>query len=83
MNTPLAGATQEIDFKSTSGYAALTFAFLCLAAVPVFIFMRSPPWGRARGIDGGPAWIRTKDQGIHVDRKVSLPRGLSLHPLGV
>jgi len=43
MNTPLAGATQEIDFKSTSGYAALTFAFLCLAAVPVFIFMRSPP----------------------------------------
>src|SRR5262245_50289660 len=43
MNTPLVGGTQEIDFKSTSGYAALTFAFLCLLAIPVFIFMRMPP----------------------------------------
>ena len=41
MNTPTAG-TQEVDFKSSSGYAALVFMFLAIAAIPFAIFARIP-----------------------------------------
>jgi regulator of protease activity HflC (stomatin/prohibitin superfamily) len=41
MNTP--GGTQEVDFKSSSGYAALALMFLALLAIPLAAFMRSPP----------------------------------------
>jgi regulator of protease activity HflC (stomatin/prohibitin superfamily) len=41
MNTPSAG-TQEVDFKSSSGYLALFFIFIALLAIPASIFARSP-----------------------------------------
>jgi regulator of protease activity HflC (stomatin/prohibitin superfamily) len=41
MNTP--GGTEEIDFKSSSGYAALVLMFLALLAIPFFILSRVPP----------------------------------------
>jgi len=41
MNTP--GGTEEIDFKSSSGYAALVIMFVALIAIPVSIFGRMPP----------------------------------------
>jgi regulator of protease activity HflC (stomatin/prohibitin superfamily) len=41
MNTP-GGGTQEVDFKSSSGYAALGFIFLALVAIPFAIYLRSP-----------------------------------------
>jgi hypothetical protein len=41
MNTPSAG-TQEVDFKSSSGYLALFFIFIALLAIPASIFVRSP-----------------------------------------
>ena len=41
MNTP--GGTDEVDFKSSSGYAALVMMFLSLIAIPFFIFARMPP----------------------------------------
>jgi regulator of protease activity HflC (stomatin/prohibitin superfamily) len=41
MNTP-GGGTQEVDFKSSSGYAALGFIFLALVAIPFAIYVRSP-----------------------------------------
>jgi regulator of protease activity HflC (stomatin/prohibitin superfamily) len=37
MNAP--GATEEVDFKSFSGYLALLLAVVALAAIPVHIFM--------------------------------------------
>ena len=40
MNTP--GGTEEVDFKSSSGYAALVIMFLALLAIPFFIFARMP-----------------------------------------
>jgi regulator of protease activity HflC (stomatin/prohibitin superfamily) len=42
MNTPNAG-TEEVDYKSMSGYLQLSFAFLALLAIPFFIFARLPP----------------------------------------
>jgi hypothetical protein len=42
MNTPGTG-TEEVDFKSSSGYAALFFMFLALIAIPIAAYMRSPP----------------------------------------
>jgi hypothetical protein len=42
MNTPGSG-TEEVDFKSSSGYAALFFMFLALIAIPLAAYMRSPP----------------------------------------
>ena len=43
MNTPMPGSgTEEVDFKSSSGYAALVFMFLALLAIPFFIFARVP-----------------------------------------
>jgi regulator of protease activity HflC (stomatin/prohibitin superfamily) len=41
MNTPGTG-TQEIDFKSSSGYLALVFIFIALIAIPIGIVMRLP-----------------------------------------
>ena len=41
MNTP--GGTEEVDFKSSSGYAALVLMFLSLLAIPFFILSRLPP----------------------------------------
>ncbi len=41
MNTPGTG-TQEIDFKSSSGYLALVFIFVALIAIPGGILMRLP-----------------------------------------
>jgi regulator of protease activity HflC (stomatin/prohibitin superfamily) len=41
MNTP--GGTQEVDFKSSSGYLALLFIFIALVAIPVGAFLRLPP----------------------------------------
>src|SRR4051794_3723829 len=41
MNTP-AGGTEEVDFKSSSGYGALGFAFIALLAIPFFAFARAP-----------------------------------------
>ncbi len=40
MNTP--GGTEEVDFKSSSGYAALVIMFIALIAIPVSIFGRMP-----------------------------------------
>jgi regulator of protease activity HflC (stomatin/prohibitin superfamily) len=43
MNTPLPGSgTEEVEFKSSSGYAALAFMFLALLAIPFCIFARVP-----------------------------------------
>ena len=42
MNRP--GATEEVDFKSSSGYTALVLMFLSLVAIPFFIFSRMPPF---------------------------------------
>jgi regulator of protease activity HflC (stomatin/prohibitin superfamily) len=41
MNTAAAG-TQEVDFKSSSGYLALVFIFVALLAIPGGIFLRLP-----------------------------------------
>jgi regulator of protease activity HflC (stomatin/prohibitin superfamily) len=43
MNTPVVGVTQEVDFKSSSGYMALVLIFVALVAIPVSIFARFPP----------------------------------------
>jgi SPFH domain / Band 7 family len=43
MNTP-GGGTEEIDFKSSSGYAALVVMFLALVAIPFFAASRMPPF---------------------------------------
>ena len=37
-----AGATEELDFKSSSGYAALILMFIALVAIPVSVMMRMP-----------------------------------------
>jgi len=42
MNTPGSG-TEEVDFKSSSGYAALVFMFVALIAIPLSIMARLPP----------------------------------------
>ena len=43
MNTPVVGGgTEEVEFKSSSGYMALLFMFLSLLAIPFFIFARMP-----------------------------------------
>jgi hypothetical protein len=41
MNTP--GGTEEVDFKSSSGYVALVFMFVALLAIPVAVMSRFPP----------------------------------------
>jgi regulator of protease activity HflC (stomatin/prohibitin superfamily) len=41
MNTP--GGTEEVDFKSSSGYAALVLMFVALVAIPVAAVSRMPP----------------------------------------
>ena len=41
MNTP--GGTEEVDFRSSSGYAALVLMFVALLAIPVTIMARVPP----------------------------------------
>jgi len=41
MNTP--GGTEEVDFKSSSGYTALVIMFIAIIAIPVSIFGRMPP----------------------------------------
>jgi regulator of protease activity HflC (stomatin/prohibitin superfamily) len=41
MNAP--GATEEVDFKSSSGYLALLFMFIALLAIPLSIMTRLPP----------------------------------------
>jgi regulator of protease activity HflC (stomatin/prohibitin superfamily) len=41
MNTPGTG-TQEVDFKSSSGYLALVFIFVALIAIPLGVIMRLP-----------------------------------------
>jgi regulator of protease activity HflC (stomatin/prohibitin superfamily) len=41
MNTP--GGTEEVDFKSSSGYAALVLMFVALLAIPVAVMSRMPP----------------------------------------
>ena len=40
MKTP--GVTEEIPFNSSSGYAALVFAFLALLLIPTGVVMRMP-----------------------------------------
>ena len=40
MKTP--GVTEEVQFQSTSGYAALVFAFIALLMIPGGIFLRLP-----------------------------------------
>jgi regulator of protease activity HflC (stomatin/prohibitin superfamily) len=40
MNTPV-GGTEEVQFKSTSGYLALLLLFLALLAIPFLIFTRA------------------------------------------
>ena len=40
MNTP--GGTEEVDFKSSSGYAALVLMFVALVAIPASIIARMP-----------------------------------------
>src|SRR5688572_25930363 len=43
MNTPVPGSgTEEVGFKSSSGYMALLLMFLSLLAIPFFIFTRMP-----------------------------------------
>ena len=41
MNTPVSG-TQEVDFKSASGYMALVLIFVSLVAIPLSIIARVP-----------------------------------------
>jgi regulator of protease activity HflC (stomatin/prohibitin superfamily) len=41
MNAP--GGTQEVDFKSSSGYMALVFMFVALLAIPLSLVARFPP----------------------------------------
>jgi len=41
MNTP--GGTEEVDFKSSSGYTALVLMFLALLAIPLAVVSRMPP----------------------------------------
>ena len=41
MNAP--GATEEVDFKSSSGYMALVFMFIALVAIPLSAVARFPP----------------------------------------
>lgn len=41
MNTP--GGTEEVDFKSSSGYTALVLMFLALLAIPLAVMSRFPP----------------------------------------
>src|SRR3569832_339591 len=41
MNTP--GGTEEVDFKSSSGYAALVLMFVALVSIPVAAISRMPP----------------------------------------
>jgi regulator of protease activity HflC (stomatin/prohibitin superfamily) len=41
MKTP--GVTEEVDFKSSSGYLALTFALLALICIPLAVFARLLP----------------------------------------
>ena len=44
MNTPMPGSgTEEVLFKSSSGYAALVVMFLSLLAIPMAAFARFPP----------------------------------------
>jgi len=45
MNMPVVpgSGTEEVQFKSSSGYTALVFMFLSLLAIPGGIFMRLPP----------------------------------------
>ncbi len=43
MNTPVGGGTEEVDFKSVSGYTALVLSFVALLSIPFFIFARMPP----------------------------------------
>jgi regulator of protease activity HflC (stomatin/prohibitin superfamily) len=40
MATP--GATEEVDFKSSSGYTALVLMFIALAAIPLSVVLRLP-----------------------------------------
>ncbi|HET9864134.1 MAG TPA: SPFH domain-containing protein [Steroidobacteraceae bacterium] len=43
MSTPMPGSgTEEVEFKSSSGYVALLFMFIALLAIPFFIFARAP-----------------------------------------
>ncbi len=42
MNTPGNG-TEELDFKSSSGYAALVLMFVALVAIPASVLGRMPP----------------------------------------
>jgi regulator of protease activity HflC (stomatin/prohibitin superfamily) len=43
MNTPVpASGTEEVEFRSSSGYAALLFMFLSLLAIPFGFFARMP-----------------------------------------
>ncbi len=43
MNTPATGGgTEEVQFKSSSGYAALVFMFLALLAIPLRNFCALP-----------------------------------------
>ena len=41
MNAP--GGTEEVDFKSSSGYMALVFMFIALVAIPLSAVARFPP----------------------------------------
>jgi hypothetical protein len=41
MNAP--GATEEVDFKSSSGYMALVFMFIASVAIPLSAVARFPP----------------------------------------
>jgi len=41
MNTP--GGTEEVDFKSSSGYTALVLMFLALLTIPLAVMSRFPP----------------------------------------
>jgi regulator of protease activity HflC (stomatin/prohibitin superfamily) len=43
MNTPVVGVTEEVDFKSSSGYMALVLIFVAIIAIPFSIFARFPP----------------------------------------
>ena len=37
------GGTEEVDFKSSSGYMALVFMFIALVAIPLSAVARFPP----------------------------------------
>ena len=43
MNTPVVGVTEEVDFKSSSGYMALVLIFVAIIAIPASILARFPP----------------------------------------